>query len=1773
MTGSAPGERAGAERSAIARLREAALPLGLLLVLGLALRLIIAYVILPGSGLGFDVGSFNSWAADLAAHGPWGIYDRGFFLDYTPGYLYVLWLLGGVAGVLGGPGAVPGDLLKVPAMLADLGLAVGVFLLVADLAGSRRQALVAAAIVLAVPVTWIDSAVWSQVDSVGTLVLVLAVWRLGRGDDVGGTVLTTLAAIIKPQFGILIPLAAVLIISRDFVPRERRWWVDDPILWAIRIVGLVCIGVSIVPGLGAIGPFIGLGATVAAVVLWLRDRELGFGLGRLAGIALVGLGAAQAICLPFGITVLRLATNIVQTGNGYPYITVNAYNPWALVTSGDQGLALNGTWIPDVTTIEHGQGLMILGIPAVLVGTAFLLAAIAVLAAVLWRRPDRRTLVLTLAVLSIAFYVLPTRVHERYMFPFFAFGAVLAAASPRWGGVYAVLATGVTMNLLGVLGIYRNSTTGLDAFFDAFGGAGTSLTDAIRSTAGVSFAAILSVAGLAGAAFLLARRGPEPEEEAWEPGPMPGVLPAPRGGASPEGAAGMDAPAGLAARPGQWLRRARFDRSAFLVGEGGGRLDRLDLWLLVVLVVASLVLRTFRLSEPAGMHFDEVYHARTAMEFLQDWRYGEPHDVYEYTHPHLAKYAIAAGLVAFGNDKVVATSQVGAPVRDAVIEPRWDDPPVTDDAGAVVNAARRGGERLYLATGSAVQVYDLVTRTRIATLDAPGAVSVALDLAGRRLLVGTGTGEILAVTTDATLAELRDAKASDPPRSLKPFVSAAGPIAHLWATGDGTTLVAALDDGTLAAFDASGATGVATASTQMPGVVDMVDAGPLPALVATPAAVDDPAAEAKRLAEILGGTATDYEALLRASAPEVTLTSQVDADKAALDAAIADGSLAGLAFKSVPLVEVADGQGVAFVDPATLKVAARVGVTGGASGLAVVDTADPKAIYAATGPGLTVIPLPTDARPGPTTSKTVWLPNTATRVMTDPSSGLVHALGRTQDGSGWTVYVVEPRGNSVFADAQLPFEPAAWALDASPDHPSEDRQELLTFAADGGSAAVDVGQHSFAWRMPGVLAGALMAGFLFLLARILFRRRSIAVLVGIFGVLDGMFFVQSRIAMNDVYLGVFLVAGLALFAAIWTGAWRGRLAFWAGLPAVGVLLGLALASKWVAVYAIGALGVLILIRSALGRVVVILGLAAATGVLGWMAVAVPAEGAVSGGDLVFVMLMMTITILAAVMAVLHPIAWTPDEVRIAVGLPTAAGAVLVLLAIPLGRTATWIPLALVCFAVAVVAVAGFWIGGRLGVGPLAAPPAADDPAALLPPPSDPPDGWLRPGSMFGAPILWAAASLLLVPIVVYVVSYIPWAFATTGSPAIFPAGTPIIGNWPPGHGGQTLWELTKSMYDYHNDLRATHAASSPWWAWPLDLKPVWFYQGQYAGDTSGAIYDGGNVVLWWLSIPAMAFAAFQAFRRRSNALGLVAVMIACMWLSWARIDRATFEYHYYGTLPFVFLALAYFVAEIWHGPSARIWLLARAGAAIALLGPVILWVIRGPLCAISGVELVNKGSQACTSAAQVSITPSAQVLGLIVVLLLGGGLVVGQMLRLDRLAREGATADETRSDRMVVVVTAIVSVVGLALAFLVLPREPLFAGTTVPGEVMALILLVILGPLAWIAMTARSPRRFVAGFVAGAAVAFVGFYPNWAALPLPDAVFNYYQGVTPTWLYAFQFSVNQNPPFAIKILDAPALILVCVTLGAAVLMAWVAGTWRIALAERAADDGALAVEG
>ena len=86
----------------------------------------------------------------------------------------------------------------------------------------------------------------------------------------------------------------------------------------------------------------------------------------------------------------------------------------------------------------------------------------------------------------------------------------------------------------------------------------------------------------------------------------------------------------------------------------------------------------------------------------------------------------------------------------------------------------------------------------------------------------------------------------------------------------------------------------------------------------------------------------------------------------------------------------------------------------------------------------------------------------------------------------------------------------------------------------------------------------------------MFGRAAIGLLAAGFVAIDGMSYVMSRISMNDIFVAVFIVAAYLVFWQIWSGRWA-RSAWWA-LPLVGVLIGLAAATKWVGFYALAGSG-------------------------------------------------------------------------------------------------------------------------------------------------------------------------------------------------------------------------------------------------------------------------------------------------------------------------------------------------------------------------------------------------------------------------------------------------------------------------------------------------------------------------------------------------------------------------------------------------------------------------
>lgn len=1735
------------------------------LAIGLILRLIIAYLF-PSLGFKEDLASFQGWAANLGSEGPWGFYERPFFHDYTPGYLYVLWLVGFVGNVLGGVGA----LIKLPAILGDIVLGALVYRMASELGASERRATLGAAIVVINPVTWFDSVIWGQVDSFGVVFLLLSIRELWRGRHERAAILAVVAALIKPQLGILIPVLAAITIRRALWPSGG--WGDEP---APRPSGT-------------------------------RWERLTGGPIRIVTTGLAGLLTAAVLSAPFGLWLITpsssapfvdspLLRQVLSTAAGYPYITVNAYNLWAIFPVNGSSMADVWQWIPDAPLPDGSPWASILGVPAGVVGAAAFIALWLVASVLVARRPDRLTILVGISVIAVAFFAVPTRVHERYLYPLFAVAAILAAVSLRWRIAYVVAALGTFLNMYVVLTtLYDNSVQGV---VDWLG-----IGEAIRSYWGVAAIALgetlvlgWTLAQLRGGAR--ARLGLEleaaasdgaVEAAAWrDVAAAPGATGAPRGvtampvdppsvrAAAPIPAASVaatrrllpawfDRPRWSDLGPLAWFRARisetpiRPDRSAHLAREPRGRLDRLDLWLVIVLVVAAMFLRTFRLADPARMHFDEVYHARTAMEFLQDWRYGIEHSIYEWTHPHLAKYGMAAGIVMFASHDVAASSELGVDVRGAAIEPRRPDPDPASSA--------RDGERVWVVTGDALIAYDLETRQVVGSWAVPGASAVTFDPDGVQLLVGTQGGEILALG-EADLDLLRAGGRAALPDQLQPLATLDQPISRLAAFPGGASVVALLPDGAVSVVDLG--TGQETGRLTVEGAADVTPVADGDAIVASPADVADPSAVADELSRILGGAADEYAGTLGqldrdTVVIDVPLTSAV---RKAVQDAIDEGSLPGIRIDKVPEVAVAGSAGIDFVtDSAT--IAEDLPVAGGARGMAVVEGVDPgtqlwaTTTDATTGkPTVTIVGLSSDkANEGRSITTTIPLPGPGTWIAFDGSSQMVEVLGTTPTGAS-TVYVIEPHGEphggAVFDDHRLPFAPSALVMDTNPQYPAGDRGAILAFSPTGETASLDVGHYAFSWRLPGVILGALTVGIIFLLARVLFRRRSIGIVAGLLVLFDGMFFVQSRIAMNDVYTGVFILAAYLLFARIWLEPERPRWSFWAAMPTIGLLLGLGLASKWVAAYAIGALGILILARSALGRLILVVGLIGLTAVLGWMALAVPAEAAAAGaqGNLTFALIMIVLTLGAVAVTVYHPIAWSAEEVTFAVGGPPALGILVAFGAIALGKgsaeitvgslQATPLALGLALVILGPLAYAAFAIAGRFGFGPSAPPPPADAPE--LEPPAPAATGWLRLGSGLGLPVVWMIGSLIVVPLVVYVISYLPWAFIESHQ---------IVAGWPPGHSGQTLLDLTAAMYRYHNDLTAAHAASSPWWAWPLDLKPVWFYQGSFAGDTAASIYDAGNVVIWWLGIPAMAFLALQAFRRRSLALALVLVGFLAQWVSWARIDRAAFQYHYYTSIPFVVLGVAYLVGELWHGASRRTWLFARLAAALALLGPIILWLLRRPLCALANVEAVNAGSQACTvGTGSFSATLAAAGIGIAGILI--AILVVRVLVDVSRRRSSGEPFD--LGDLVPLLVAAVLALAAAVASRWLPDANPVTAIQQMVPELFFALVGVPLLLVAYTIVTARDARRFAVGMVAAAIVWFIALYPNIAAVPLPAAVTNAYQLLLPTYPYAFQFSVNTiERGGAISFLDPRFALLVVFLLISSFVVGYAAWIWRAA---------------
>jgi dolichyl-phosphate-mannose-protein mannosyltransferase len=401
------------------RLREGASrhAFAILLGAGLALRFAIAYIIFPDQGFAGDLRYHESWMGVLARVGPGGFYAN--VSDALPPvFTWILWPLGVLADLISratgvSVGHVDAALVKLPAIVADALVAAVLYRAVGGWIG-RRAGLIAAGLFLVIPVTWYESALWGQIDSIPTLFSLAALVLLVDGRSEAATAAAVTGTLVKPQFGIVLLVVGVILLRRHlFLPGSSpgRSRVTSP--GPIRLVTSALVGLMV--------------ALVIVLPFDIAQRAP----PDLARIPLVGQAA--------GLLVLMQ----VELSQSNP-LTANAYNPWALV--GPEPLAARGLshWTPD--SIHPVDAVSAFSIGLVLVLGAFGLAGWQLL-----RRDDRASIFLASTVLVVAVFILPTRVHERYVYPAFALAAPLAATSRAWRTWYLVLGLANLANLHAVL--------------------------------------------------------------------------------------------------------------------------------------------------------------------------------------------------------------------------------------------------------------------------------------------------------------------------------------------------------------------------------------------------------------------------------------------------------------------------------------------------------------------------------------------------------------------------------------------------------------------------------------------------------------------------------------------------------------------------------------------------------------------------------------------------------------------------------------------------------------------------------------------------------------------------------------------------------------------------------------------------------------------------------------------------------------------------------------------------------------------------------------------------------------------------------------------------------------------------------------------------------------------------------------------------------------------------------------------------------------------------
>lgn len=206
-------------------------------------------------------------------------------------------------------------------------------------------------------------------------------------------------------------------------------------------------------------------------------------------------------------------------------------------------------------------------------------------------------------------------------------------------------------------------------------------------------------------------------------------------------------------------------------------------------------------------------------------------------------------------------------------------------------------------------------------------------------------------------------------------------------------------------------------------------------------------------------------------------------------------------------------------------------------------------------------------------------------------------------------------------------------------------------------------------------------------------------------------------------------------------------------------------------------------------------------------------------------------------------------------------------------------------------------------------------------------------------LLWCCVFYIAIPVAIYLASYIPYVLSKSH------------------YDLEGIWGVQKFMLSYHGGLKATHPYQSPWWQWPLIIRPMWYYVTYDVSEGYvGTISAMGNPAVWWtcLVVSVVIIGRLIRGRMKTDKIWMVLLIgLAAEYIPWVLVPRCTFIYHYFASVPFIILisVRALMQKEQLDGRYKCvkwIWL----GAAVALFA-LFYPVITGVVCSRGYIKMLE----------------------------------------------------------------------------------------------------------------------------------------------------------------------------------------------------------------------------